>query len=32
MMPPAPTRIVVVPAAMWAITSDVAAVATPAML
>ena len=29
MMPPAPTRMVVVPAAMCAITSDVAALSTP---
>ena len=32
MMPPAPTRIVLVPQAMWAITIDVAALAIPAML
>jgi len=31
-MPPAPTRIVVVPAAMCAITIEVAALAMPAML
>ena len=32
MMPPAPTRMVEVPAATWAITTDVAALATPGML
>ena len=32
MMPPAPTRMVVVPAATWAITTEVAALAMPGML
>jgi hypothetical protein len=32
MMPPAPTRILVVPAAMWASTTEVAALAMPGML
>ena len=32
MMPPAPTRMVRVPAAMWAMTSEVAALAMPGML
>jgi hypothetical protein len=32
MMPPAPTRIVEVPAATWPITTAVAALATPGML
>ena len=32
MIPPAPTRMVEVPAATWAMTSDVAAVVTAGML
>jgi hypothetical protein len=32
MMPPAPTRMVCVPAAIWPMTTDVAALAMPAML
>jgi hypothetical protein len=32
MMPPAPTRMVEVPAAIWAITIEVAALAMPRML
>jgi hypothetical protein len=32
MTPPAPTRIVEVPAAKWPITTDVAALAIPGML
>jgi hypothetical protein len=32
MTPPAPTRMVVVPAAMWPMTTGVAAVVTPGML
>ena len=32
MMPPAPTRIVEVPAATWAMTTEVAALAMPGML
>ena len=32
MMPPAPTRIVVVPPATWAMTTAVAALAMPGML
>ena len=32
MMPPAPTRMALVPAATWPITTDVAALAMPTML
>jgi hypothetical protein len=32
MIPPAPTRIVLVPAATWAITTEVAALAMPSAL
>jgi hypothetical protein len=32
MMPPDPTRMVLVPPAMWAMTMDVAALAMPGML